>query len=253
MLKGQVSIFVVIGIVIISVIGIGVYFYGGAIGSQDLKFEEVHNYVQNCLEEVSSDSVNFVSSQGGYYVPTNSIYYYPYLVQVYMDGSKVYVPSKVLVESQISKYIENNIDSCIGDFNEFNGLNVSFDGVEVESSIYDSEVKVNSKIFVSVSNGEESENFEDFDYIVKNTKILDMIELSNFIVEEESKHKGSVCFSCLNGVYERYGVSVDVLEGNNSDIVYVVYDNEENLLWAFGMIYDFPSCENMEVCLNELS
>jgi hypothetical protein len=69
--KGQVSIFVIMGIIII--VGVISFFvFRGNIGNEDdvdFEVQEVYSFVQECIIQTGEDAIYHIGSTGGYVIP----------------------------------------------------------------------------------------------------------------------------------------------------------------------------------------
>ena len=66
----------------------------GMLGEDDSFNEDVgYTYSQECVDSVSEQAVLKIGEQGGYYSLDYSIYSFPYLVPIYMDGEKKNIPT----------------------------------------------------------------------------------------------------------------------------------------------------------------
>jgi hypothetical protein len=160
--RGQITIFVIIGIII--VIGLIIFFL--TIGSNQTRDDEGDNSINSvekdeikyCLERLSKDSVYFNFLQGGYYnVPNEGFFYDPIEIPYYYEGKETFLPTISEIESQFVLFVENNIEVCL-------------DGKDVEEGEY--KVKVMNEsiyfgydvpIYINTETGtQELEVFEVF-------------------------------------------------------------------------------------------
>ena len=152
--KGQVSIFVVVGILILLILAIIVYYQNAKTIFTPQKItpakeNAVQTLVTNCVQELGTNAVLRVGQQGGYVNfppelnsnPTTFIKEDTYgLVRVplwYYQGEKR-VPPYSYVEGQIQNYIQDNLKSCLHNFtsleNEFSVQELSIPLVTIESA-----------------------------------------------------------------------------------------------------------------------
>lgn len=124
--RGQVTLFVIIGIVILVTIGIIVYFASSSTGKQGKSdiiqttkvsddISEIKNSLDICLEEKASESLDYISYYGGYIYETPE-----YIVNFrgnevaygFYQGEFLY-PTLEDMEKEMINYIVYNFDSCI--------------------------------------------------------------------------------------------------------------------------------------------
>lgn len=127
MKKAQVTMFIILGIVIVAVIAIGLYLredISNALAEAKIKRStvlqqqaaEARGLISNCLGYVAGDAVLKIASQGGYYEPPSPVYYDMYSIPVYYDKGKEKVPGLDDIEEGIAAYINANMARCTGDF-----------------------------------------------------------------------------------------------------------------------------------------
>ena len=149
--RGQISIFLIIGIVIVVALGVfialktnvrdivkGPGFYGGV--------NDVRRFVDACISDVSDNGIKIIGLQGGYYeVPfilkfthvdgTNTDITYGY--DYFLDQS--WMPATLnVVEEELIKYIKLNMLGCVDSFKAFYE-----DGYNVKTRMRDMYVDVN--------------------------------------------------------------------------------------------------------------
>ncbi len=130
--RGQITIFIVVGIVILFAVGIVLY---AANIQQKLRVfqeeeSEIQMYVGVCLEETAKDAVNSLGVAGGYMdvpyeIKINERAYFSFAqraepkIPLWYYAGEPRVPKKEFMEEQIANFTVNNINSCLGDFAVF--------------------------------------------------------------------------------------------------------------------------------------
>jgi len=176
--RGQVTIFIIIAIVILAAIGIYFAVRTTTISTQNVpqNLEPVYDIFSSCLENDALVGIDLLESHAGYielpafesgsdYMPfSNQLDFagagIPYWHYVSANGvSKEQVPSKIQMQEQLAKFIENRITSC--NLNDFysQGFEVVMNSSEkkVDVSITGTSVSVNLKMPVKFTyNGENA-------------------------------------------------------------------------------------------------
>src|SRR3989338_10815892 len=121
--RGQVTVFIIVGILIVLVTA-GIFFFSKSLVEEQIAVEEektqeasvlslpIQNYIENCVENTAEEAIVFVSKQGGYYqLPelSDTSLLLPYYF--YEDQNQLI--SKEELERQISLYINNELFFCI--------------------------------------------------------------------------------------------------------------------------------------------
>ncbi len=261
--RGQVSLFVIIGVIIVILVGLGIYYRGSIISllggknaqseAFDSNINVVKNYVDTCLYQTTEEGIYVVSLQGGYLdipedssvldgfnVMSNSLtvlpgLYVPYWYYQSANGiNQNQIPSKELIEKEITKYLEQNFLSCI---NEFEGLSpvIVQDGTpDFDVTIHDKNVDVSTNYHLDIQQENITGKLEKFSQSInlplgdfydtavqimeKENKdtILETMTMDQFVVYDELPYSG-VDFECSPKVWEQTQVIRDlkrILETN---------------------------------------
>lgn len=132
--RGQITTFVIIGIIVVAAIAF-IFFARGAIietltkavdveKQLEIEMTNIKNHVEDCLEEKTREKINLVLDKGGYFDPVNVISYhgegYTVLCQNIEDDDKCLSNPLIIkdVENRLNKEIENGLKTCI-DLNKF--------------------------------------------------------------------------------------------------------------------------------------
>ena len=172
--RSQVTIFIIIGIVIIAIVGIVLIFSNSSKKAQDLprSLEPVYESFLTCLEGESSSGIGLLLDQGGYidlpeFEPGS--FYSPFSSQLdfvgtdipywyYMSGSNIQkeqVPGRSEMERQLADFVSGRIGRCNFDEYYIQGFSIK-EGVSSASAIIrDGEVEINLNMDLSLSNDED--------------------------------------------------------------------------------------------------
>jgi hypothetical protein len=236
--KGQVTIFIVVGILIVAIVAVIFIFRNKPI-SDETSFEA--DYIENlflyCMEEVSLDGLNYIGLRGGYYIIPEEIkaeYIADETSYYYLDSKKI-LPEIERIETELEKYILENFDFCI-DFQgiEEKGFEVSKEKFNVSVNILNEEIITEIYYPVTLKKGEDSLTFEEFDLNIP-LKFYDIYSASGEVVDSYSEKPGYICLDCLNEISNLYDLEIianPVLKDKN-DIWILISNTEEELEWRF--------------------
>jgi len=133
--KGQISVFIIVGILIISLVVLFFIFRENlGFASVPAEFMPVYTYYVSCVEAQTKIGANLLGQQGGYIVPPEFVagsVYMPFSSQLdflgngvpywfYVSGNglaKEQVPSKELMEGQLNEFLMQRLSEC--DFSGF--------------------------------------------------------------------------------------------------------------------------------------
>jgi hypothetical protein len=188
--KSQVSIFLILGIVLIVLIILFLLF---SLNITPLRFflketkHPVPYYVEECIKFQIVDAVEILTLQGGFiysYQPnlTTSLRVFAY--SSYFNASTQSIqntsPSISFMESEISRYIEQNIDNCIDDSHfRLNKIGLP----KANTLIHSESISVNLDYSLELISGNVSFMFTDY-YKTHSIPYGRMVELRDIIVAD---------------------------------------------------------------------
>jgi hypothetical protein len=194
--RGQVTIFIIIGIIIVA-IGLLVYsFYPqikSTIGTQQ---NNPPSYIQSCIENNVRDAITEVSLQGGSLYPDNYVMYNNSKVEYLCYTSEFFANCTIQepmleqhVDSEIKKAISGNVSSC------FNSLTTSYQkqGYDVNIAPGDTEVELLPNKVVATFNYSltltkgSTQRYDSFNIII-NDNLYELIAVANSIIEWEATY-----------------------------------------------------------------
>ncbi|MFH1592220.1 MAG: hypothetical protein ABIB47_02550 [Candidatus Woesearchaeota archaeon] len=208
MKKGQATIFVIIGIVIV-LLAILFYFFRTDLGLGGLKptqievptqAEGVNTYIKNCIEDNLETAVQRLSAQGGYIeFPTDPINTGTFSNTLTLFGShKVAIwnyladnnvlfnqkPTLTSMEAEISNYITNSLRTCLGEFTTFQDFSVQSGRILTQTDIQDKRIVTKVTFPVQINKGDFQFQFNEF-YISKESPLKELFEIAEKVYEEE--------------------------------------------------------------------
>jgi len=215
--RSQVTIFVIIAIVIVGLIG-GYFlinkYYTPTIPENIVPVYD--NYI-SCLKNVAKDGASIMASQGGYiqppefspgseYAPFSNQFDFlgmPVAYWYYISGNgvaKEQIPTQKLMEKQLSDYVKSGAIEC--DFNLFRNQGYLISQSEPQSSsvsILDNKIKISLNQKISIDYGESN-------FVINNHKIEINSNLGNF-------------YNLAKKIYG-YEKSASFLENYSLDVLY---------------------------------
>ena len=238
--RGQLTIFIIVGIVIIALVVL-IFSLKTGIIKQPLNpdTEKVYDFVQGCIEEEGIKTIYTIGQNGGYFsspefsTDTGVPYYYS-------DG-KNYMPSKEQVEKQIDLSIDEKLSLCIKDFVDFPDLRITQREIKTQTTISENNIILNVNYPISIVKGESTSLIEDFEteIPVRLGIVYDSIEkiMQTKIGEE------SICLSCLLDISLENDLYVDMLDYDDETTLFIFRDenskiNNETFVWIFANKYE---------------
>jgi hypothetical protein len=198
--RGQVTIFIVVGILILGITA-GLFYFSSKIKTleQDnlLKIEElklpVKSQVNYCIENSVEEAVFYVGMQGGYYFsPPVSEQYWGGFIPYYFYEEESHVPEVGLLEEQLAKAVKYFLPFCLDEglgFFEKEGVEVSYKIKKVGIKLTDTRIIVEAGLPIKIQikdMAEEEESILDLDRLTDQTSFT---ELTYFVVDVDLAYK----------------------------------------------------------------
>lgn len=252
MRKGQISFFVIIGLVLMSII-VGLVFYReevytklGEVGVIEEvvlppQAENIKKETQACLQYFGEEALTLLGLHGGYVKLNPRIQYskaftnafsdmgYEGTAYLYYEGQNK-VPSQTTIEQGIANYIKENIKECQ---KEYTGFKVDYSTrSKPKVEIQDEKVSFDITWYITVTKDEKEyqiRNFK-FDMPVALGKMYNIVsEIVNMQVELKSK---DICLSCLADIGAKNDVKIES-QGIAEDTFYIITDEKSMMAEDF--------------------
>ncbi len=231
--RSQITVFILLGIIIVAVIFAAVYFYGDTIQNftrpsvlDASQLEPLKAYVVSCMEKSVTDDLKNLKKNSGYFNSISStVEYSGYNVNALVDKSLIspnLMNSLTGIENSISLNVKNKIINCSLDSFDFE-IRKDTENIQVNTEIKDSNIIVNLKYSLTVSKGSVSLNADEFSLIVEDDfgKIYRSV---NDVVNSEINGD----FDMNNYFLQNSEVTVTRAEGSNGFVYRIVSENEKN-------------------------
>jgi hypothetical protein len=235
--KGQLTIFIIIAILIIAVIAV-IFFFRPEPNTQggSPEVSPVYTKTLSCLESTAEDGIFYIALRGGYYnIPEQvSVNYLEEETCYYYIDSAKKIPSMEVINSELEKYISENLKYCI-DFKSLKeqGFNVEEGDLDINIEINKDEVIVNADYPLTITKGEEVSRFGEFSTDIP-VDINKMYLASGEIVSSYSERPGLVCLTCLDDISNKYNVNIKATPISDKNFIWFsVLDSESDLKWRF--------------------
>ncbi len=259
MKKGQVTAFVVLGVIIV-ILG-AVFFLAQPSGVDERTIEEsvaitsdgiaVSQFIKGCMDTTAKSGVLLAGLQGGYTdVPPN---YFPSAysdIPYYYDRGQQSVVELNDVESQIERFMNSNVKACINNFEDFTEKGVSVSAVN--SPLTDVTINpltgmsVALNYEVTVGSGEMQESLTKF-AVVYDYRLGLVRDTAQKIVDEVAENPKLVPLSYLTELNEQTGLQIDSFSYGDDKVVYIIKDlgtiveGDTPLLFIFAVKTDITN------------
>jgi len=211
--RGQVTIFIIVGIVIVLGI-IAAFLFSGKVEVEVPSDLGPRVFIDKCVRDIVEISVDKMLRNGGEILPSQAIAYQGdewnylcYQEDYYQGCYNIHPMLELQIEKQIVRDTQGDVQGC---FNEMRDdyVNRGFDvtGGETTYSVdlLPGYVEINLDKKVDISSVESAQSFENFDSKV-NSAIYDLVQVARDVVNSESQF----CHFEYNGymlLYPRYDI-----------------------------------------------
>jgi len=234
MKRGQVSVFVIVGVLIVVLILIFFIVRNSEFGKSKVEIQKIHSFVQDCIEKESMEVIYEIGEHGGYY--NASAKSTESGIAIYYDKGEINIPSIEDIEKEISFYLEKRLPFCTRNFTDFKDYKIEQSKIEVEADIRSKEVKIKVHHPLKITKGENVVLLEDFEVKIPVKLGIFYNSAKEFI--EEQKDYGGVCLNCLLDVSVKNDFYVDMINYGDNIIVFIFKEtNQETVDERFMFIF----------------
>jgi hypothetical protein len=232
--RGQFTLFIILGIFIILIIGISYYYINntsssGASLSGEISVapeaQEYYDEIDSCLEEIVETSIVDLGMQGGYYdVPEPyfdlELYKIPYF---YNDGEEDNGMNVETFAGELNKYLERDFVPCVTEIEAYEKyFFIDEEDLETKISIFDTSIEVEMILPTEVKITNGSYDFEDY-YYEAEYQIPKMLELKNKVLEYTVEYVDEIPMTKLMELFEEEEMEIEVNIDFN-EVMYVIND-----------------------------
>jgi len=239
--KGQITIFIIVGIIIL--FAAGMIFYLTSQGTKEQKieipteFENINLFVDSCVKQIAKTAVQDLSLNGGYYFIKRENVDLGYSQPMYyVKNNAANQPSRKTLESELAVYAENELVKCVNNFEGFDKTKYKFEygnpkaAVELNAE----DVRVNVDFPIKILYDEKTFEMSRFSSTVR-ARLGYMSSIAGQIVNSSLKNPGMVDFTLIDSFSD---VKINVEGFNDSVLVYSI-DDEKVLIDGLPLILMF--------------
>jgi len=243
--KSQISMFIIIGIILVIVVSFFLYFTYSSNLTTNEKYDlledkvgVVQNYVDECLIKVVDDATELVSYQGGFTIEPNLGFKrddYTIAYDYYL-GVNLLPTYKEVGDEQISVYIEEFLPKCLKKTDILKPNYVSVGEIDVDVTVDTDffDVYVNYPITLSVEGRQRVLNgFETR----KEVTLGIMLDVAYDIIENVKQDPNYIDV----GYLESLGLDVEIIYIDDQTIIYKLNDPDFDNFFMFGTYFSSNS------------
>lgn len=232
--RGQITIFIIVGIIIVILIGFLFYIKGYNI--TDLKSEEqktivippqivpIKDFINSCIKSNGADGIYLISMQGGFLNPEPYVSIKTFKVGFLYSDQESKLPSLQDIERDISGYVKFKLNDCINDFKSLKekGFDIKTDTIKINTIINEDSVEIIVDFPVTVEKSGVTISLpREYNQIFP-IRLKKYYDVANNIVKKEIEDSSRIDAIFLLD----QNISVDFTNYGNNIIVYALRDDE---------------------------
>jgi hypothetical protein len=204
--RGQITLFIIIGLILLVSISIVIYLTtqkitkpieAAVIVPEDI--QPVYDYIDSCAKNIAHEGLGLLGLQGGFiqlpgiiertptaYIPIDSANYFKVPLWYYEGEDRT--PSLGYMEREISRHLNSNMKDCTGDFEPFKDRYVIKEAgnISTRTTIADNEVIVRINWPLDLVAADRTTRIPDF-VVRMPVKLKQMWELANATMASENE------------------------------------------------------------------
>ena len=158
MKKGQVTIWVIIGILLLAATTLIFIWQSPSLKTQSEDFTAIESSIHSCVHSSAEKAIILVGKQGGIYDVENGVEFANHMVPIYYNKGTSTTPNKLTLEKELAMAIKKPLDNCL-----FEIQDPQFTPIlqEVSSNIKKNSVTVEAKISLELQEVIDKESIEN--------------------------------------------------------------------------------------------
>lgn len=234
MKRGQATIFIILAIVIVGAIAGGAYIVTKNNASEEYfsqatikpTADKIRSGIVDCAEDTSRQALDTIGVQGGYYKrprvysDLDSVF-----VPYYYNQGELLSPPKSTIETQLSLYVNENLDNCLEQIN-YEGFEITYKTPKTQTSIKEKEVVLAIDLPVKLKKEGNSITFELNEHPISiNSELNAILGVADFITESHKQDPVMYCISCVGQLAEADNLYVDIVNFRENEMLIIISEN----------------------------
>jgi hypothetical protein len=240
--SGQVTIFIIIGIIIVAASILIYQFYPGLKSTLGIEESTPQAYIQSCVEDKLRETVDSVSILGGSANPELYSRYLGTNIEYLCYTTEYYLPCVVqqpMLIQHIELEIRNEIDETLNEC--FDLLEESYVGkgysVELRTGIkkvqlLPERIEAISNHTFTITKGEDIQKYDSFVVTLNNNNLYELALIANSIISWESTYGDA---NIENYMLYYPNIKVERILRDSGDKIYILTDRENGNKFQFAV------------------
>lgn len=206
MKRGQVSLYVIIGILILLITGSILYLksytfqslfqkQAQEIASLPPQVQEIQHFVESCIQQVGTDSVYYTGQFGGYFEPPPNSF--QGLIPYYFNANKNFVPPITTLERALSRFVDENVQACTKNFTTFTQFTIRQQKPKTNAIISADKIVYTVHYPLEIKKENSLFHLTDFTNVAVPMRIGTMHNISAALIAKTAENPTGLCITCL--------------------------------------------------------
>jgi len=253
---GQVTIFVIIAVVIVVLVGLFFVFKKPLGNGNNSDISGGKLTLDGCFDKAVRDNLVKIGLQGGYITPKNgSVSFFGVQVPYYFYERE----NRFITIDEFKKNLASGIEEqfstdCVRGFEDEEIQVIGEGKKETRINIFEDTVEVQMKAPVTITKAEGVTEIRDFKTTVY-VRLQHLYDLAFKMVKIQEQDPYHICISCIDALRD-HNVSIDGYTWQDNSMVYVLTDlnhtiNDQNYRYLFAAKYIEYDCDNLPSDIDE--
>lgn len=231
MKRSQISIYVILGLVIVIIVGFFVF-------KKDLndfvpeipvknEIEKFDVYVENCLDEHSQETLTTFGKQGSTY-PKRYLATKAEKISYYYFLGEEFLPSLDSIKNDIIESLQYKIRSCVNSYFSSELLIEINNDIKINMNFEDDTTTINLQYPIKIYYKGEEEFLKDWSSIIQ-IDLSEFYEISKKIIKDTTNSPEWINLDNLNHEY----LDIKIIKIDKSTILYVIKNEIDNIQLPF--------------------
>lgn len=227
--KGQVTVFIIIGIVIVASVA-SFFIFKSKNNSQaniPAQIQPVYDYVMGCMDQAGNYAIRKVSFAGGYNSFYTGVLNINSTVPYWSFKNKSYIPSEEFVNDELSKAFSESFSGCISNFESLNQFEINASTFSVNAAFSDKNVEFELKYPLNIMLGQEKFVLDNFNLIIASS-FGNMYHCARAFIESAIGSSYGFCITCADKELASRGLfATTFVEEPSSELFVITSENPD--------------------------
>ncbi len=236
--KAQITIFIILGIVIIISIA-GVIYLGKTKIDSDLskkyfsqtdvksQLNLVHESIINCIDTTTQNALVLIGLQGGYYKsPQGSFHIGQISIPYYYKDNLLQMPKRSTITTELEDYTNQNFKYCLEKI-KINDFTLDYKNPKTTTTIEKSKVSFKIDLPITIEKQSNKIKFETNEHpIEQESKLYEIIEIADYITTSHNENPDMICINCVAQMAQEREVYVDMFKFDETTTQILISENK---------------------------